>query len=150
MMSSGDRDATRPAVGDRQRVFLDLQRVGIDPDDLVRPKSQTNGTPLVVNTMPYGFARSSASADFDLSGLRVRRPTEFAFCAVKNSMPFGAKSGVCGSRTSSGSLYSDDVARLRIELADVAFRVRREPQIAVFVEFEAMTSRRSVFWAETP
>jgi hypothetical protein len=34
------------------------------------------------------------------------RPTVFEFCAVKKSMPSGAKSGVCGSRTPSGILYS--------------------------------------------
>ena len=36
------------------------------------PKSQTNGTPFVVITMPYGFERSvGVFDDLDLAGLRI-------------------------------------------------------------------------------
>ena len=102
-----DRDAPRPRVRVRQRIFLDLHRHRIDAADAVaaevdvpRHALRVHLDAVRVGVRAWASARASSHRSVGMS-----RPT-IPDCSVNHSVPFWSKIGVCGPRAPSGSGYS--------------------------------------------
>src|SRR5437588_16450 len=100
------------------------------------------GTIQVWNFSVLRSHRSSAIGrcldDLDISGLRVEPADIIRVLRGEEEHAVRCEERRVRIANAFRHLVFRDVARLRIELADVALRVRREPQIAGFVERETV------------